>query len=144
MEVGLDWEIILDVYYKEIRSVLEYASVVYHSGLTKKQSDALESVQRLMLKLLSNYLNLDLSANEAYIFFMTEPLEGRRIDACKTFIMCTLKNPIHFGMFKEYSNSYQTRNKFRKFLIPQAKTRRFQTSPLVFLSNLANDMQILK
>ena len=51
MEVGLDWEIILDVYYKEIRSVLEYASVVYHSGLTKKQSDALESVQRLVLKL---------------------------------------------------------------------------------------------
>ena len=81
---------------------------------------------------------------EKYVFFMTEPLEGRRIDACKTFIMRTLKNPIHSGMFKEYSNCYQTRNKFRKFLIPQAKTRRFQTSPLVFLSNLANEMQILK
>ena len=74
MDLDLDADIILDVYRKEIRSVLEYASVVFHSGLTKKQSETLESVQKLVLRLLSNHLNLDLSANEAYIYFMTEPL----------------------------------------------------------------------
>ena len=116
----------------------------YHSGLTKKQSDVLESVQKLVLNLLVNYLNLDLTTNEAYIFFMTEPLESRRINACKTFIVRTLKNPTHCDMFKEYSNRYQTRDKFRKFLVPQAQTRRFQTSPLYYLSDLANKMQIIK
>ena len=48
MDLDLDSETILDIYYKEIRSILEYASVVFHSGLTKKQSDTLESVQKLV------------------------------------------------------------------------------------------------
>ena len=142
MDLDLDADIILDVYRKEIRSVLEYASVVFHSGLTKKQSETLESVQKLVLRLLSNHLNLDLSANEAYIYFMTEPLEGRRLDACKTFIKRTLKNPLHSSMFKEFSKSYDTRNNSRRFIVPQSKTRRHRTSPLVFLCNLANDMHI--
>ena len=144
MELYLDTDIILDVYRKEIRSVLEYAAVVFHSGLTKKQSDALESVQKLVLKMLSNHLNLNFSANEAYIYFMTEPLEGRRLEACKTFIKRTLKNPTHSNMFRECSNNYDTRNKYKRFVVPQCKTTRFMTSPLAFLSSLANDMKIVK
>ena len=77
--------------------------MVFHSGLTKKQSEALESVQKLVLRLLTNYLKIDLSTNEAYIYFMTEPLEGRRVDACKTVIKRTLNNTSHRHMFKEYT-----------------------------------------
>ena len=144
MDLDLDSETILDIYFKEIRSILEYASVVFHSGLTKKQSDALESVQKLVLRLLTNYLDLDLSINEAYIYFMTEPLEGRRVEACKTFIKRTLNNPIHSYMFKEYSNCYTTQNNFWKFQVAQARTTRHKTSPLIYLSNLANEMKISK
>ena len=144
MDLDLDSETILDVYFREIRSILEYASVVFHSGLTRKQSDELESVQKLVLRLLTNYLKLDLLTNEAYIYFMMEPLKGRRIDACKTFIRRTLNNPIHSQMFKEYSNCYETCNTFRKFQVAQARTNRYKTSPLIFLSELANEMNITK
>ena len=56
MILGLDFETILDVYFKEIRSVLEYGAVIFHSGLTNKLSGDIENVQTLVLKLLSNYL----------------------------------------------------------------------------------------
>ena len=144
MDLGLDSDTILDVYFKEIRSILEYALVDFHSGLTRKQSEALESVQKLVLRLLANYLKIELSANEAYIYFMTEPLEGRRIDACKTFIKRTLNNPSHSYMFREYSNCHDTRSNFRKFQVAQTRTTRCKSSPLVFLSDLANEMKISK
>ena len=35
LSLKLDPEIIIDFYHKEVRSILEYGAVVYHSGLTK-------------------------------------------------------------------------------------------------------------
>ena len=142
MELGLDYEILLDFYYKEIRTLLEYGSVVFHGALTKKQSEALESVQVHVLKLLARYLNLKMSSSELYILFVTEPLQMRRIDACKHFIKRTLKNPIHRNMFSQYNNKYETRSNVYRFKEHKAHTARFQNSPLVFLTKLANQMNI--
>ena len=45
MNLSLDYQIILDIYTKEIRPILEYGAVVFHSGLTKELSDQLETIQ---------------------------------------------------------------------------------------------------
>ena len=39
MQLGFDYEIILDVYKKEICSVIECGAIVYHSRLTKRLSN---------------------------------------------------------------------------------------------------------
>ena len=45
----LDIENICDTYVKEIRSLLELAVPVWHSGLTIKQSNDIERVQKVAL-----------------------------------------------------------------------------------------------
>ena len=52
MQLGLDYKIILDFYFKEIRSILEYGSVVFHSGLTKKLSDNIQQNQQFAIRLI--------------------------------------------------------------------------------------------
>ena len=69
MELKLDYNTIIDVYLKEIRSVLEYGSVVFHSGLTKKLADEIEDIQRIFCRLLAGYLKLSLSYSESCILF---------------------------------------------------------------------------
>ena len=78
MNNGFDYEIILDIYMKEIRSVLEYGCVVFHYGLTKELSDKIESVHKLVLYLISKFLEIDLSYMENCILYNMEPLELRR------------------------------------------------------------------
>ena len=56
MQLGLDYNIILDIYQKEIRAILEYEAVVFHSGLSHKLSGDLENIQRTVLGLLSFYI----------------------------------------------------------------------------------------
>ena len=48
-----------------IRSVLEYACQVFHGGLTKEQSDLLESVQKRALRI----IDPDLIYNDAINVF---------------------------------------------------------------------------
>ena len=86
MNVGLDYEIILDVYKKEIRSVLEYNSIIFHSGLTLALSEKIESIQRNFLRNLSSYLGIKLSYSEARILYGTELLSSRRTDQCYTWV----------------------------------------------------------
>ena len=51
MQLGLNYQIILDVYYNEIRSILEYGSVIFHSGVTAKLSNKVEKIKKLFCNL---------------------------------------------------------------------------------------------
>ena len=140
MNNGFDHEIILDVYFKEIRSILEYCCVVFHQSLNKELDNCIESVQRLVMKLLSRYLNLKLSYNESCILFMAEPLFSRGLDQCRTFIKRTLKNPKFSNMFVE-----RTGNRIpgsRRFQEYQTTNERLFRSPLVALTRMANQLSI--
>ena len=52
-KLGLKTETLLDVYAKEVRSILELAVPVWHSGLTKKQSLDIERIQKISFRLFS-------------------------------------------------------------------------------------------
>ena len=72
---------LFDVYCKEVRSILEYAVPVWHSGLTLKQSANIEAVQKLCFRIIlkneyAGYLN-------ACEYFSTETLEERRRLRCQ-------------------------------------------------------------
>ena len=63
----LDTEYIIDTYNKEIRSLLEMAVPVWHSGLTKKQSKDIERVQKTALYIIfgENYHDYDVACTLA-------------------------------------------------------------------------------
>ena len=48
----IDPAIIVDFYFKEIRSICEMACQVFHSGLTKMQSNIFESIQKKSLRII--------------------------------------------------------------------------------------------
>ena len=50
-KAGLSQQDRIEVYCARIRPVFEYACQVWYSGLTKEQSDSLESIQKRVLKL---------------------------------------------------------------------------------------------
>ena len=51
-EISLEESVICDYYTKEIRSVAEFGAVIWHSGLTKSQSNLLEKIQKIALKII--------------------------------------------------------------------------------------------
>ena len=51
-KIGFSDSFIIDVYTKEIRSILEYAVPIWHGALTVKDSDKIERVQKIVLKFL--------------------------------------------------------------------------------------------
>ena len=65
-------KILVDIYIKEIRSILELAVTVWHSGLTLKQSNAIERIQRIAVSIICN--DQKLSFNVCSTILNTEPL----------------------------------------------------------------------
>ena len=52
LKFGLAYQELYDVYTKEVRSILELAVPVWHSGLTVKQSNEIERIQNLAFKII--------------------------------------------------------------------------------------------
>ena len=73
--LGLEIHYMFDIYIKEIRSVLELAVPVWHSGLTKKLSHDIEGIQKTVFKvILGNYYT---DYEVACILLETETLAHR-------------------------------------------------------------------
>ena len=56
MNFGLEYQIILDIYLKEIRPILEYGAVVFHSGLTRELSNEIEISREIIFIFYQNKL----------------------------------------------------------------------------------------
>ena len=131
--------VILDVYLKEIRSVLELAVPACHSGLTQKQSADIERVQKVAVTIILSDSKTGIcnySYNMGLVILDLEPLEVRREKLCIKFAKRTLKSR-HANMFKPNINPYSTRKK-PQYFTQKWNTNRFYNSPLNYLTRLLN------
>ena len=89
VKLGLETSTMFDVYTKEVRSILELAVPVWHSGLTKLQSTDIERIQKISFKILlgNNYLDY----KQACKYLSAQTLEERRVKLCLKFARKTLK-----------------------------------------------------
>ena len=57
-----------DVYTKEIRSILEMAVPVWHSGLSNQQTADIESIQKVAMRIIlqNKYTNYQLACETVY------------------------------------------------------------------------------
>ena len=106
---GLDlneWQL-FDVYTKEIRSILEMAVPVWHSSLTKLQSNEIEKVQKIAMKIIlkHKYVSYDLACRK----FNTITLEERREKLCYKFASKNLKSDHSY--FTKPVKDVNTKNK---------------------------------
>ena len=104
----IDPLIIVDFYFKEIRSICEMACQVFHSGLTLKQSNLIESIQKKSLKVIlgENYFSYE----EACSLLTAEPLSDRRDSLCLTFVKRAVKGGLHTDIFSPAGCSKLTRS----------------------------------
>ena len=134
--------VILDVYNKEIRSILELAVPAWHSGLTVKQGADIERVQRVALHIiLSDSVTgkCELTYDMALVTLGLEPLDARRDKLCYSFAKKTLKSR-HSDMFSR-SVQPNKRNK-NTYTENYSRTRRCYNSPLNYLTRLLNGNEL--
>ena len=137
--LDVDPLVILDVYLKEIRAVLELAVPAWHSGLTLRQVTDIERVQKVAVSVILSDCKTgktEYSYDMALALLDIEPLDFRRDKLCLKFSKKTLKSR-HSDMFEANPSEYFTRAK-PKFLEPKCNTRRYYKSPLNYLTRLLN------
>ena len=129
-------DIIIDFYFKEIRSICEMACQVFHSGLTKNQSRDIENIQKRALKIIlgQHYGNYELACT----LMSAEPLSDRRDSICLTFIKKAVRKGLHTDIFKPAKTLNVTRSKNTQLKEYTCNTQRYYNSPLVYLSRLYN------
>ena len=79
----MNTETMFDVYTKEVRSILELAVPVWHSGLTKRQSRDIERIQKIAFKII---LGVDYdNYYQACQMLSSQTLEDKRTKLCLKF-----------------------------------------------------------
>ena len=132
--MDLDTSTMFDVYTKEVRSILELAVPVWHSGLTKTQIKDIERIQRISFQLILGpaYVNYKQSCK----FLGTQTLEERRIKLCLKFAKQNLKSDN--CMLKKAVITVNTRQKNRLVSEYKCRTKRYKNSSLPYLAKLLN------
>ena len=139
IKLELDVFTMFDVYTKEVRSILELAVPVWHSGLTKIQTKDIERIQIISFKIILGpaYVN----HKQACKFFATQTLEERRIKLCLKFAKQNLRSDN--CMFRKAVKTANTRQKNRLVREYKCRTKRYQKSSLPYLAKLLNNNKVI-
>ena len=140
-QLNLEPLLILDVYIKEVRSVLELAVPAWHSGLTVRQSADIERVQKVAVYIILSDFSTgksEFTYDMALVILDIEPLAVRRDRLCLNFAKKTLKSR-HSEMFPKKVDVYHTRQPTDLIQEHYSNTKRCFKSPLNYLSRLLNE-----
>ena len=129
-------EDVIDIYCKQVRSVLEFGVPVWNSGLKKQLIRDIERVQKTFLYIIygNSYRNYHHALEKSKL----ETLEDRRLKLCETFAIKTAQHSKHNHWFKLNRCTKTTRIKRNKFVPPRSTTKRFTDSPIPYLTYLLN------
>ena len=131
---GLSELELIDAYKKEIRSLLELAVPVWHSGLTVEQSQTIERVQKLALSAIlgPKYTNY----SDVLDKLQLDSLSIRRTKICSNFIEKNMKSqrPILSRVKKSY-NTRSPKNLAKEY---QCRTKSLYDGSLPFLARIYN------
>ena len=135
VRTGVKPDDVVSVYCAIIRSILEYASPVWHAGLTKAQSNDIEGVQKRCLRIIYP----ELSYNEALFVTGLDALTERREKAMRS-TFDNIKKPDHvlnslLQLKPTNQNNTRMRRKEYPYFIERAKTSRLNRSFISYCIN---------
>ena len=127
---------LLKVYQTRVRSTLEFASVVFHSGLTIDQSHQIQRVQKKAFPIIlaEEYNHYE----HALATLNQERLDARRLQLCIKFAIKCTKSPKHSTMFPHNPNYRSNTRNPKPFMEYQCLTSRYYNSPIPYLARLLN------
>ena len=135
--LGAPKHILINLYFKQIRSILEYAAPVWSPGLTLSDKDDLERIQKSAFKIIFSYENYEKMLND----YNLQSLEDRRVEICRKFADKSAKNVRFKSWFQVNCNPYNTRNvKFYKEIF--CRTNAWKRSPIPYMTELLNNPEV--
>ena len=134
---GASFEDLVDVYNKQIRSILEFGVPVWNPSLTKEDSCEIERVQKAFLHILlgNDYLDYENALRKTNL----EKLKDRRVSLCRTFAKKSLKHPKHKHWFQPSKGAPNTRSVKPTLREPLSRLARYKKSPIPYLTRLLNE-----
>ena len=115
-QLGASQEKLRTFYILKIRSILMFASVCFHSSLTKELSEKLELQQKRCLAVIlgSQYR----SYSHAIVLTRLPRLDTLRSEVFTKWAMKALKDPLHSNIFPLNPSTVNTRfrNKFKEYI----------------------------
>ena len=135
-KLGATTDDLMDVYTKQIRSLVEFAAPVWHSNLTGEDRLKIERVQKSALSIILGEQYY--SYRSALKHLRLESLYTRRVRLCKKFAKKSQKHSKFAKWFKPNTRITVTRAKGSKFCEVHCRTERFKNSPISFLTKLLN------
>ena len=132
---GANTEELKDIYCKHIRSILEYAAVVWHAGLTLENKAIIERVQKsaLAINLGKGYISYD----NALSTLKLEKLCVRRDRLCLKFARKSLASNKYCSWFVP-ENIQNIKRKIKTVKPALTRTTRLQKSALPYLTSILN------
>jgi hypothetical protein len=123
---GIPTDDIAQVYMSTIRSLLEYACVIWHPGLTQKESNMLEDIQKRAMRIIYPQHSYTEALNEGSL----ELLSVRRNNQCQNFFH-DIQKPDH-ALYHHLPPERPIRNlrAQRRYEPPRARTNRLKKSPI--------------
>ena len=127
---------LLKVFQARVRSTLEFAAPVFHSGLTQDQSRQIEMVQKKAFAIIlgKSYT----SYKSALATLSQEPLDSRREKLSYKFALKCITSSKHQSMFPPNPNYRPNMRQPKPFLEHQCKTSRYFNSAVPYLARLLN------
>ena len=137
-----------------LRPITEYAAPLWHSGLTKCDSEKLERLQKRALGLILGTTYIDYvryynvnsghATYEAALRYLEIPkLADRRESLTKTFAIDTYKNELHEGFFEKKKHNVRPSARFKPIIKEETcRTDRYKNSAIPYMSRLLNNSKI--
>ena len=121
-------------YVSLVRSVLEYSAVVFHSQISRYQSNRLENVQKRCLRIMYGY---NKTYEELLKLSGLQSLQERRRSQFKKFAEKMSSNPNYSRFFPLNQTAANTRHAktYKEFF---ARTDRLYKNPLYAMCRLVN------
>ena len=128
---------LLALYMTRICSILEFACPVFHSRLTKDQSQQIGLAEKKSLsKILGKaYQSYELALKQLQL----ERLDSRRTILCLKFALKCTRSTRHCGMFPPNLLPSTSTRHHKPYLEYTCKTSRYCNSPIPYLSRLLNE-----
>ena len=138
-QMGASLASLLDIYMKHVRSVVEFAAVVWSSSLTKEDIGSIERVQKCAFAIILGAKYRDYE--EACAKLSMEKLTSRREKLALNLAKKSCVHPIHNHWFVPNTEETITRSILINFKPVLGRTQRLLHSAIPYLTQLLNKRQ---
>ena len=136
--LGLKIPSLVKIYTTQVRSLLEYGAVSWHSMLTIENEKAIERVQKSAIAIIlgAEYENYEQGLSNLSL----QRLDLRRKKLCTTFARKAANHPLHSNWFQknDLPIKVKTRSQKQTYKPVRVRTQRLLRSPIPYMTMLLN------